>query len=334
MITRNFDDFADNKSLISSIQGNLSELKKHFENLKSLAAKTGSQENFNSAIDSFYWIFDCVPLPGPFLDSYDMPFFRARPNDKKNVLFSQVTDISYNSTNVKAIGEGRFNQREEAVFYASLPVDKDNIESIMAACLETCKGLTAQRYPVALKDFTLGRWKIIKPFYVINFCFEEGHLKVNTSLKKQVEEYFRAIKGCLNAESSDFIIEFLTYFSKLSGTRSEEKNEYYLLIAMFYAIKFYYKRNAGIVINGLIYPSAMTEKKGLNIVLTTAAVDEFLKPDKVGMYRFFLDGKTYHGDPCSDAVDIKDGGFTITGFRRIPEINGIPQSVNPKLVVR
>lgn len=319
MISKSFDAFSKNKSLIDAIQDNLPELKSHFENLKRLTTQSGSQATFDSAINSFYWIFDCVPLLGPYLDSYELPFFRARPNDKKNVLFNKITDISYNSTNPKAISEGRFNQLEEAVFYASLPVDNDNVKSSLAACLETCKGLTSKEDPVKLKDFTVGRWKIVKPFYVVNFCFDNAHLKGNTALKQQVEAYLAEVKKCLNADSSTFVIKFLTYFSELSGQRSEKKYEYYILTAMFYAIRIYYKKNAGIDMLGLIYPSAMTEKRGLNIVLTKSAVDNYLKPDKVGMYRFYLDGTTYHGDPCCDSTDIKNDGFTITGFRRIPE---------------
>lgn len=319
MISKNFEAFSQNKSLINSIQDNLPELKRYFKELQKLTTQPGSQATFDIAINAFYRIFDCVPLPGPYIDSYEMPFFRARPNNKKNVLFSKITDISYNGTNPKAISEGRFNQRGEAVFYASLPVENDAAKSSLAACLETCKGLTSERNPVKLKDFTIGRWKIIKPFYVINFCFDDEHLKGNPSLKRQTEEYINLLRKCLNEESSNFILEFLTYFSELSGRKSEEKYEYYILIAMFYAIRIYYEKKLDINILGLIYPSAMTEKKGLNIVLTTEAVDQHLKLDKVGMYRFFLDGKTYHADPCCEAVDIVDDGFTITGFRRIPE---------------
>ncbi|SFH31367.1 hypothetical protein [Pedobacter insulae] len=88
MVIGNFDAFSQNTSLINAIQDNLPELKNHFENLKNLTSQPGSQTTFDSAINSFYWIFDCVPLLAPHIDSYEMPFFRARPNDKKNTLFS------------------------------------------------------------------------------------------------------------------------------------------------------------------------------------------------------------------------------------------------------
>lgn len=318
MISKNFEAFSNNKSLISGIQNNLKDLKRNFDMLRKLTEEPGSQKNFDTAINAFYYIFDHIPLPGPYLDSTELSFFRARANDRKNVLFNQVTDISYNSTKPEVIKEGRFNQYQEAVFYASLPVEGNNLLSSMAAILETCKGLTSQHNPVHLKDFTIGRWKVIKPFYVVNFCFDEEHLIVNPPIKRQVDEYLKAIRACLNKESSDFVLEFLAYFSALSGKRTEQKFEYYVLTAMFYAIQIYYSKNAGIRMNGLIYPSAMTEKKGLNIVLTTFAVDEHLRPDKVGMYRFKLEGNTYNGEPCCDAVDIDGDKFTITGFKKNP----------------
>ncbi|WPV01917.1 hypothetical protein SNE26_09040 [Mucilaginibacter sp. cycad4] len=311
---------AKNSELIAQIHEELPNLKSEFENIKSLRNQTVNDENFNSAINSVYQIFQYVPLLTSHLNSFDMPLFRARPNDQKNVLFSKETEISYNSTNKSVIRAGRFNGPNQAVFYASLPVDDGDINPSMAACLETCKGLTDQHYPVHLKDFTIGRWKIQSPFFVVNLCFDEEHLKGNRSLKHATEVYIKTIKDCLNKEASDFIISFFTYFSEMSGRKTPTKNEYYILTALFYAVKYYYQKSVNQIVYGLIYPSAMTEAKGLNVVLTTDAVDKYLRLDKVAMYRFMLDNQnTFYATPCSKAVDIKNGRFILLDHIWIPE---------------
>ncbi|TCD17460.1 hypothetical protein EZ456_22860 [Pedobacter psychrodurus] len=314
-----FQTFANNKELIANIESNLDYLNDQFNVLKDLTKITVSDESFNQAITAFYKVFELIPLLAPHINSYEMPFFRARHNKIKNKLYKNIGDISYNKERPDLIEAGRFNQPKQAVFYASLPFENIPINPSLTACLETCKGLTDQNHPVQLTDFTISRWKIKSPFYVINFCFDEDHLKANAELKLQTDEYLNNIKACLNKYASDFVLEFLTYFSEMSGNRTPTKNEYYILTAMFYAMRYYYKEKLKKDIHGLIYPSAMTETNGLNIVLTTTAVDKFLKPDKVAMYRFFLDGKTYHAAPCSNAVDILNDEFNITGFRRIPE---------------
>jgi hypothetical protein len=316
----NMQLLAKSTEVIRQLHEELPNLITEFESIKSLRDHSVNDENFNKAINSFYQIFQYVPLLTSHLDSLDMPLFRARPNDQKNVLFTKQTDISYNSTNIKVIQAGRFNGPTQAVFYASLPVEDSEINPSMTACLETCKGLTDQNHPVKLKDFTIGRWKIKKPFYAVNLCFDEEHLKGNKSLKNATELYIKTIRECLNKETSDFVIGFFTYFSEMSGRRSPTKNEYYILTALFYAVKYYYWKSEQRIVHGLIYSSAMTEAKGLNIVLTADAVDSFLRLDKVAMYRFMLDNQnTFYATPCSTAVDIVDGHFNLTNFTPVPD---------------
>lgn len=313
---------SQNKILIAEVHENLNELESEFLKVQSLFIHPVTDVNFNAAITSFYKIFILVPLMKSRIDAKGMPMFRARPNEKKNILFSKEIDISYNSTDLSVIKAGRFNQPLQAVFYGSLPVENSKIPPEMVACLETCKGLTDPINPVYLKDFTIGRWQIQKPFYVVNLCFDEAHLKGNQPLKRAADEYLQIIRDCLTKESSKFVFKFLTYFSEMSGRRSLTNNEYYILTALLYAVKYYYWKEKNERVYGLIYPSAMTEAQGLNLVITTEAVDLFLKPDKVIMYRFLLDRidkTTYTADKCSAMADIKDGEFQITNFIRIPE---------------
>jgi hypothetical protein len=97
-----------------------------------------------------------------------------------------------------------------------------------------------------------------------------------------------------------------------------DKNEcYQVLTPMFIAMKYYSETFNKELIYGLIYPSAMSLAKGLNVVLTRDAVKQFLRLDKVVMYRYCLvkpERKTWIADKCSDIVKVKGHKFRITGY--------------------
>jgi len=125
------------------------------------------------------------------------------------------------------------------------------------------------------------------------------------------------IKECFSPAANEFIKAFLQYFSNLSGSLGETDFHYFATTALLHAIKWYYAAVVEDPKYGLIYPGAMSEKKGLNIVLTTDAVDKFLSLDKVVMYRYYLirpEKTKYVAYPCSDMARPRNGNFTITNY--------------------
>ena len=103
------------------------------------------------------------------------------------------------------------------------------------------------------------------------------------------------------------------------------KNEcYQILVPFFVAIKYYAEHYSYLIetrenepIYGMIYPSAMSMAKGLNIVVTREAVKQFLRLDKIVMYRYFLvkpERTTWVADKCSDIIKVKGRKFTITNY--------------------
>ncbi|MEO5911678.1 MAG: hypothetical protein ABIP95_12365 [Pelobium sp.] len=313
--------FSKNRKLIHDIEENLSDLITEFQNIKNLRDLSVNDERFNVAIKSFYNLFSFVPILMTYLNPSDKYIFRARSNDEKNILYTRKDEISYNQ-NFDKIKAGRFNQPKQSVFYGTLPTEDSSITPYAAACFETCKGLIDYENPVNLKDFTIGRWIIKQPMYVANFCFDSVHLKGNKSMKEATEKFIAEIVNSLNKESSDFIIDFYTYLSEMSGKaclNKKEKNEYYILTALFYSVQYYYKNNMQKMVYGLVYPGAGTEAKGLNIVLTSDAIDDFLELDLVVMYRFIRSGDTFSVYPCSKVGKYKEGKYLLSNFIRIPE---------------
>jgi hypothetical protein len=162
---------------------------------------------------------------------------------------------------------------------------------------------------------TLGRWVVSERFPVVNLCFNETHLSGNKVLREATNGYLAEIESHFNQHAAKFIKSFMTFFSDLSCAK-EPGNGYYILNALYYAILFFYSETYHIIVPGIIYPSAMSESKGLNIVMVPPAVDRLLTLDKVIMYRFFLvkDTKNYVSYNCSDLVDVANNKFTIQNY--------------------
>lgn len=298
---------------VDKVDESIGRLRLNFEKTKQLLDKEVSNENFNEAFQNFYDIISVIPLLKNFISIPQI--VRARPN-YNGEMFKVKSDISYNLKNQDRITLGRFNRQFEPMFYGSLPVESSQLDYTMSCALECCKELIDQLNPPSIQDFTVSSWIVEKKFEVVNLCFNEKHLKNNESLKQSVEEYLNAITAYLSLKSSEFIKEFLMFYSELSSKLVISDRFYYVLTALFVAVRYYYKTVEKQRVYGLIYPSAMTESEGLNIVLTRYAVDNFLKLDKVIMYRYFLErsNNTFIAYPCSDMVKVIGESFDITGF--------------------
>lgn len=213
------------------------------------------------------------------------PNYIARARANYGELFQYEHQISYNSTNTDLVPAGRFNRPMEDLFYGGLRVDNPETDHLLACSLENCKELIDDENPPSIQDMTLGRWMIKERFPVMNLFFNETHLSGNKVLKEATNGYLNEIG--FNREAASFIKLFMEFFSDLS-CKKDPGNGYYILNALYYAILYYYSETYHVIVPGIIYPSAMSEGKGLNIVMVPAAVDRLLTLDKVVIYRFFL----------------------------------------------
>ena len=304
---------AKNPTYPKFVEDKIDAMRKNFEIAKHLLNQRVSDDNFNSAFQSFYEIINTIPL---LKNSITIPqIARARANFNGE-LFTQKSEISYNLKNQHKIELGRFNRKGEPLFYGSLPVENSKVDYIMACALECCKELIDEETSPDVQDFTISGWIVEKPFDVITMCFDKKHLEKNPSLKLAVDGYISSITEAFNSDTSGFIKEFMHYFSGLSSRLCKNDNSYYVLTALFVAIRYYYKTVEKQKILGMIYPSAMTESEGLNIVLTRYAVDNFLRLDKVVMYRYYLEKNEhkYIAYPCSKMAKVIGDSFSIPDY--------------------
>lgn len=311
-------DLKANKQLISDVNSSVADLWSYFDDIISTRHYRFTDEDIdekvNRVFQNFVKIIKLVPLMASIVEIPQIVRGRANYNSE---IFSTQEQISYNKTCPEHIAFGRFNQACEPMFYGSLPTETKNVDYVLSCALECCKELTAETAELKYQDITVGGWLVKEPFPVINLCFDDAHLEENPSLKEQVHSYLATIKECFSPAANEFIRAFLQYFSNLSGSLGETDFHYFATTALLHAIKWYYAAVVEDPKYGLIYPGAMSEKKGLNIVLTTDAVDKFLSLDKVVMYRYYLirpEKTKYVAYPCSDMARPLNGNFTITNY--------------------
>jgi hypothetical protein len=307
-------DSAHYKTVAVWVNRNVPALQKKFENIQRLLSLPVTDERFSEAINNLHFIIDKVPL----MVTYIEPTHIARARANYGTLFQHEHEISYNSINPELTPAGRFNRPGEGFFYGGLRVDNPETDHLLACSLESCKELIDPDNPPAIQDMTLGRWVVSERFPVVNLCFNETHLSGNKVLREATNDYLAEIESHFNQQAASFIQSFMTFFSDLSCLK-DPGNGYYILNALNYAILYYYSETYHVIVPGIIYPSAMSESKGLNIVMVPPAVDHLLVLDKVIMYRFFLvkGTKNYVSYDCSDLVDVVHNKFTIQNYRPI-----------------
>jgi len=291
------------------LENNLIPLENNLNEIEHLSFLAETPDRFDDCFNLFISIIERIPLVKHNLK--DVTIIRARPNYNDQV-FSYEHEISYNSREKDKIKSGRFNAPQEPTFYGCLPIPNENINQELNASLESCKELIFNNDTLHIQDMTFSEWIIDREITVVNLCFSDAHLKSNPGIKKVVDEYDIHFREHFNPQASRFVMRFLTYVSHLSCTNKSE-NCYYVLTALFKAIDCYYSKCLGLPFDGVIYPSAMTESKGLNIALHPEAVDSHLRPNNVIIYRYckVKNENRYFSYPISDIATIRNGIFEL-----------------------
>ncbi|MCW3121496.1 MAG: hypothetical protein JWQ38_988 [Flavipsychrobacter sp.] len=286
------------------------------EQIESFKSKKIEEYEFTQIVDTFLFLIQNIPLITVDIDVKGL--LRARPNQFEEV-FSEESEISYNTCSAHLIKIGRFNRPNESVFYGALPTENENVSMLLTGTLESCKEIFDDRSQKLHHDLTIGQWTVKGSFMIVNLCVDDKHLVNNPRLaiatKNQIEEF----KKISSPTSFALIMKFLTFISELSSLKDETNNHYYLSTALFCTIRAHYeyiKINSQKVY-GLIYPSSMTQQQGLYIVLIPEAVDKFLRLDQVCMYRCKRNvekTKSFNCFPYSDLVPVIDKKFKFSKF--------------------
>ena len=296
------------KLLAKGLHENITHFNDQLNVVFDVVNKPLSDSNFEKAAQIFYDLASHVPLMKQILPA-GLRIVRTRLNEE-NELFRFKHQISYRR-NSEGLSAGRFNLPNQAMFYGALPVDNPNTNQMIAATLECCKELIDEDNVKAVRDFTIGAWYTIKPLNLLNLCFDRQHLVGNQELRKSVDEYVNILRRNCSQEVTTLILSVTGTLSQISKERDpiDMTRIYFLLNAFRIAVDKYYDEIMKSPVDGIIYPSAMTESKSLNIVLKPSVVDDSLKLSKVVMQRFTLVGKEYFSVPCSELLNVSGDEF-------------------------
>lgn len=306
----NNDDLVKLKRAVAVIESDLEMFKKLMLYVDTFTKLSYTKERFFELKEICKVIFDNIPFMISLID--ETVITRARRNIKP--LLSRKEDLSYNN-NVDIIQAGRFNLQNESVFYGCLPTYHANGEAInygnQCPMFEVCKEINTHeglRFPVF---FTLGFWKVSKHLSVLNLCFEDDHLSANAGIDLPIKSFSHSVRAYSSEKAFDFIQSVWKYFSYLSRKWDESypQNYYYILTAFYHAFDEHCKAINGIECDGIIYPSAMTQAKGLNIVLRPPTIDKRLELTHVQMYT--LESRTLPFDyqPITQLIPVINNRF-------------------------
>ncbi len=269
-----------------------------------------TSEKFFELKEIFKVIFDNVPFMISLIS--ETIITRARRNTKP--LFSRKEEISYNK-NISSIQAGRFNLVNESVFYGCLPTFRENGEFInygnQCPMFEVCKEISTHEGLTFPVFFTLGFWKVKNQLSLLNLCFENDHLAFNAGISNAITSFSDGVKTHSSTKAFGFIKSVWEYFSNLSRKWDDapSSNYYYILTAFYRAFEEHYKAINGKECDGIIYPSAMTQAKGLNIVLRPDTVDKCLELSHVQMYTLRSRGLPYDYQPITQLVPVSGDYF-------------------------
>jgi hypothetical protein len=223
---------------------------------------------------------------------------RARIN-KPNEIFYTEKDLSYRNDYENIKTYGRANVKHHSLFYGAIESDVIAHPRLISL-LETSQIFrNLDKIKVDKADFvmTVGKWKIKEDLEVAEMVFNENSIKNSKDVEKSFNHHLKNLEKehPENLEQFKLILEF---FSNQFAKKEIEKDTDYMISAAFADFVMNWKG-----LPGLKYPSVKSDYMGHNIVLTPAAVEQYLELDIAAMFRVTKNGENSLISPIKHATD-------------------------------
>lgn len=276
-----------------------------------------------------------VPIPLAKINN-GINIDRVRKN-RSGELFKHIDDLGY-IKNPMVIDRftlfGRANCPHQIMFYGALEtqlIDKPRLTAIAE---------TSSLFRLPNQDchdgetYTVSRWENQKEMLVVEVVFSEFALANNDEIRLSFErqKIFLASMN-LSKQEFDFNLEFLVFISEQFAKKVNNHNEYKISVAYTnIALKHPDVR-------GICYPSVQTDYFGVNIVLPTKVVDEYLKPKICSTQVVYKNGRNSlianGGFFCKDISLDKDIEWKKTDEKYLTPVNEIRKHINlPEIIIR
>ena len=223
---------------------------------------------------------------------------RARIN-KPNEIFYSEKDLSFRNDYEDIKTYGRANIKHHSLFYGAIESDVIAHPRLINL-LETSQIFrNLGKVKVDKADFvmTVGKWKIKEDIEVAEMVFNENSIKNSKDVEKSFNYHLNNLKKehPENLEQFKLILEF---FSNQFAKKEIKKDTDYMISAAFADFVMNWKG-----LPGLKYPSVKSDYMGHNIVLTPAAVEQYLEIDIAAMFRITKNGENSLISPIKHATD-------------------------------
>jgi hypothetical protein len=244
----------------------------------------------------------------PYIESFQMFVVRCGINDPGEV-YRNIERCSYCPDKYKdRLGLQRATYEEQQAFYCSLPTDSDYASSSSTCITETAwehiRDLSADR-----SYCTLSRWGNKRPLKLWVLPFSDESCRRNRDFERLRGDFLPLVSKYAQDEPGS--AEALEFISDAFCER-ENKKVWYRVTAGFYNALLFFEKITGRVLDGLMYPSANTDKAGINLVLKKELVDNGLLSLEVAMMYSIQRHRNYPkqltiGPASSEAYPEKDG---------------------------
>lgn len=248
-------------------------------------------------------------------DCRNMYVVRASRNMKGEV-FKNVQRCSYNP-NSDSIPLQRCNYPSQTVFYCSMYTESYNAFTSLTCIMETAMDEIKNR-KIKKSYYTLSRWDLDRPLKLWVLPFSKLSHKQNKDFKLMSDELIQALRKHDNRKE---IISSFKYMSEVFCKRNNKKR-FYKISSAFFNYLLYSQKLSGNYCDGLVYPSANTERAGMNVVLKKELVDDQILRCTAGtiysLTRKSENEKNLTIVPCSETSfpDI-DGNFSFEIFPNV-----------------
>ena len=192
---------------------------------------------------------------------------RASRNGQAEI-FPNIHRCSYNPCFDK-IPLQRCNYPKQPVFYCSMFSESNNASTSLTCIMETALE-EIKNHKIEKSYYTLSRWDLTRPLKLWVLPFSKLSHKNNMGFKFMSDE----LKKALHTHPQGLeIINSFKYMSEVFCKRNNKKF-YYKISSAFFNYLLYYEKISGDYCDGLAYPSANTERAGMNVVLKKELVDK------------------------------------------------------------
>jgi hypothetical protein len=283
------------------------------EQIETLAKSSENNlRNIQALITKYYKRIGIIEF-----DSANMYVVRASRNDKQEV-FKSIERCSYNP-NFDSIPLQRCNYPSQPVFYCSMYTESDNASTSFTCIMETAFD-EIRNYKISKSYYTLSRWDLTRPLKLWVLPFSKLSHKQNKDFKFMSNELMQSLE---KHENKIEIISSFKYMSEVFCKRNNKKI-YYKISSAFFNYLLFSQKVSMRYCDGLAYPSANTERAGMNVALKRELVDEKILQCSSGTI-FSLTRNSENNNkirvlPCSE-TSIPDllGKFSFNIFENVKE---------------